>query len=248
MHIQKPNSLHQQEINSSHIQKPSFLHIKKYFSLFLMTLLMGTFLLTGCSSAKGEIEKTSEAAPKTETSSTNSTNENKNLPVATINVEGYGAMEIELYPEIAPNTVNNFISLANKGFYNNLKFHRIIKGFMIQGGDPKGTGTGGPGYSIEGEFTSNGFANSLKHTKGVISMARTQDPNSAGSQFFIMSGDAPSLDGEYAAFGKVISGLEVLDKIQSVETNSSDAPKKDVIITSITVDTKGVEYKEPNKK
>lgn len=119
---------------------------------------------------------------------------------------------------------------------------------MIQGGDPQGNGTGGPGYSIEGEFTSNGFANSLKHTKGVLSMARAQDPNSAGSQFFIMSGDAPNLDGEYAAFGKVISGLDIVDKIQNVETSSADAPKKDVVITSITVDTKGVEYKEPNKK
>ncbi|WP_160687454.1 peptidylprolyl isomerase [Clostridium sp. C2-6-12] len=213
-----------------------------------MTMLMGMLLLTGCSNAKGKVDKTSETTPKVENSNTNPTNGNKNLPVVTINVEGYGTMEVELYPEIAPNTVNNFISLTNKGFYNNLKFHRIIKGFMIQGGDPKGTGTGGPGYSIEGEFTSNGFANSLKHTKGVISMARTQNPNSAGSQFFIMAGDVPNLDGEYAAFGKVISGLEVLDKIQSVETDPNDAPKKDVIITSITVDTKGVEYKEPKKK
>ena len=231
-----------------HIQKYNFLHIKKYLSLFLMTILMGSLLLTGCGNAKTNTEKTGEAAPKTENNNTDSTKENNNLPVATINVEGYGTMEVELYPEIAPNTVNNFISLANKGFYNNLKFHRIIKDFMIQGGDPKGTGMGGPGYSIEGEFTSNGFANSLKHTKGVISMARTQNPNSAGSQFFIMSGDASNLDGEYAAFGKTISGLEVLDKIESVETNSSDAPKKDVIIKSITVDTKGVEYKEPKKK
>lgn len=231
-----------------HIQKYNFLHIKKYLSLFLMTILMGSLLLTGCGNAKTNTEKTGEATPKTENNNTDSTKENNNLPIATIDIEGYGTMEVELYPEIAPNTVNNFISLANKGFYNNLKFHRIIKGFMIQGGDPKGTGMGGPGYSIEGEFTSNGFANSLKHTKGVISMARTQDPNSAGSQFFIMSGDASNLDGEYAAFGKTISGLEVLDKIESVETNSSDAPKKDVIITSITVDTKGVEYKEPKKK
>lgn len=119
---------------------------------------------------------------------------------------------------------------------------------MIQGGDPKGDGTGGPGYSIKGEFTSNGFPNGLKHTKGVLSMARTQDPDSAGSQFFIMSGDAPNLDGDYAAFGKVISGMDVVDKIQNVETNSADAPKKDVVITSITVDTKGVQYKEPEKK
>lgn len=240
--------MHIRKQGSSHIRKQGSSHMKKHLSLFFITILMGSLLLIGCGNAKSGTVKTNEAEPKSESSNIDSTKENKNLPVANISVEGYGNMEVELYPEIAPNTVNNFISLANKGFYNNLKFHRIIKGFMIQGGDPKGNGTGGPGYSIEGEFTSNGFANSLKHTKGVISMARTQDPNSAGSQFFIMSGDASNLDGEYAAFGKVISGLEVLDKIQNVETNSSDAPKKDVIITSITVDTKGVEYKEPNKK
>lgn len=227
------------------------MHIKKrYLSLILITILMSMLVLIGCGNTKTNTAKTGEAAPKSESTNAESepTKENKNLPVATITVDGYGVMDVELYPEIAPNTVNNFISLANKGFYNNLKFHRIIKDFMIQGGDPKGNGTGGPGYSIEGEFTSNGFANSLKHTKGVISMARSQDPNSAGSQFFIMSGDASNLDGEYAAFGKVISGLDVLDKIRSVETSSNDAPKKDVVITSITVDTKGVEYKEPKKK
>lgn len=220
----------------------------KYLSLILITILMSSLVLIGCGNNKSNTAKTGETTTKSENNNSDSTKESKNLPVATINVEGYGTMEVELYPEIAPNTVNNFISLANKGFYNNLKFHRIIKGFMVQGGDPKGDGTGGPGYSIEGEFTSNGFANSLKHTKGVISMARAEDPNSAGSQFFIMSGDAANLDGEYAAFGKVISGLDVLDKIQTVETNSNDAPKKDVVITSITVDTKGVEYKEPKKK
>jgi peptidyl-prolyl cis-trans isomerase B (cyclophilin B) len=222
----------------------------KYLSLILITILMSLLVLIGCGNSKSNTAKTYEAAPKSENTNTESepTKENKNLPIATINVDGYGVMNVELYPEIAPNTVNNFISLANKGFYNNLKFHRIIKDFMIQGGDPKGNGTGGPGYSIEGEFTSNGFANSLKHTKGVISMARSQDPNSAGSQFFIMSGDASNLDGEYAAFGKVTSGLDVLDKIRSVETSSNDAPKKDVVITSITVDIKGVEYKEPKKK
>lgn len=222
----------------------------KYLSLILITILMSLLVLIGCGNSKSNTAKTYEATPKSESTNTESepTKENKNLPAATITVDGYGVMNVELYPEIAPNTVNNFISLANKGFYNNLKFHRIIKDFMIQGGDPKGNGTGGPGYSIEGEFTSNGFANSLKHTKGVISMARSQDPNSAGSQFFIMSGDASNLDGEYAAFGKVTSGLDVLDKIRSVETSSNDAPKKDVVITSITVDTKGVEYKEPKKK
>ena len=222
----------------------------KYLNLILITILMGSLVLIGCGNTKSNTDKTAESVPKSESANTESDSkkENENLPIATITVEGYGVMNVELYPEIAPNTVNNFISLANKGFYNNLKFHRIIKDFMIQGGDPKGNGTGGPGYSIEGEFTSNGFANSLKHTKGVISMARAQDPNSAGSQFFIMSGDAPNLDGEYAAFGKVISGLDVLDKIRSVETGSNDSPKKDVVIASITVDTKGVEYKEPKKK
>lgn len=222
--------------------------IKKQFSLFLMIIVACLLLLSGCGNTnKSNNKEESNAASNTNESSKVNSLENKNLPKATITVEGYGVIEAELYPEIAPNTVDNFIYLANKNFYNNLKFHRIIKDFMIQGGDPKGDGTGGPGYSIKGEFTSNGFANSLKHTKGVLSMARTQDPNSAGSQFFIMTGDAPNLDGKYAAFGKVISGFDVLDKIQNVETNSADAPKKDVVITSITVDTKGVEYKEPNK-
>lgn len=223
-------------------------NINKY--LILISILMSLFALVGCGNTKNSIkEEVNAPAVKNESSDTNSTKESEHLPVATITVEGYGVIEAELYPEIAPNTVNNFIDLANKGFYNNLKFHRIIKDAMIQGGDPKGNGTGGPEYSIEGEFTSNGFANSLKHTKGVLSMARApQDFNSAGSQFFIMSGDVPSLNGEYAAFGKVISGLDVLDKIQTVETNSNDAPKKDVVITSINVDIKGVEYKEPIKK
>lgn len=222
-------------------------NINKYLKLILITVLMSSLVLVGCVNPKST-DKEEVNEPATTSNDTDASKTNENLPVATITVEGYGVMEAELYPEIAPNTVNNFINLANKGFYNNLKFHRVIKGFMIQGGDPKGDGTGGPGYSIEGEFTSNGFANSLKHTKGVLSMARAQDPNSAGSQFFIMAGASPNLDGEYAAFGKVISGLDIVDKIQNTATNSSDAPKKDVVITSITVDTKGVEYKEPNKK
>lgn len=227
-------------------------NIKKYLTLILLTVLMSSLVLVGCGNTKNNTnEKSNTPTKESEKSSTDATTENKNLPIVTITVEGYGVITAELYPETAPNTVNNFISLANKGFYNNLKFHRIIKDFMIQGGDPKGDGTGGPGYTIKGEFTSNGFKNDLKHTKGVLSMARAQDPDSAGSQFFIMTGDAPSLDGKYAAFGKVISGLDVLDKIQNVETTSKgilDKPKKDVVITSITVDTKGVEYKEPNKK
>jgi len=225
-------------------------NINKYLKLILVTLIMTSLVLVGCGTSKSNTNKTAENDTKSssESSETNSSEANKSLPLATISVEGYGVIEAELYPEIAPNTVNNFIDLSNKGFYNNLTFHRIIKDFMIQGGDPKGDGTGGPGYSIEGEFTSNGFANSLKHTKGVLSMARSQDPNSAGSQFFIMTKEASHLDGEYAAFGKVISGLDVLEKIENVKTDSNDKPKEDVVIKSITVDTKGITYKEPNKK
>jgi len=224
-------------------------NINKLLNLILITILMSSLMLVGCGNTQNSTKKLADApAAKSESSNKDATKENKDLPVATITVDGYGVIKAELYPEIAPNTVNNFIDLANKGFYNNLKFHRIIKDFMIQGGDPKGDGTGGPGYSIEGEFTSNGFANSLKHTRGVLSMARSQNPNSAGSQFFIMTNEATHLDGEYAAFGKVISGLDLLDKIENVKTDSSDKPKEDVVIKSITVDTKGIKYKEPTKK
>lgn len=220
-------------------------NIKKYLNLITVVVIMSSLVLVGCGNKNTQSQGDSTSV--TDESSDSKTG-NENLPVVTITVENYGVIQAELYPEIAPNTVNNFISLVKKGSYDNLTFHRIIKGFMIQGGDPKGDGTGGPGYSIEGEFTSNGFANSLKHTKGVLSMARTQDPNSAGSQFFIMTGDAPNLDGQYAAFGKVTSGLDVLEKIQSVKTNSNDAPIDKVVIKSITVDTKGVDYNEPKKK
>ena len=225
-------------------------NMKKYLKLILVMLIMTSLVLVGCGTPNATTNKTEDkdTTSSSESSDTNSSEANKYLPLATITVEGYGVIEAELYPEIAPNTVNNFIYLSNKGFYNNLKFHRIIKDFMIQGVDPKGDGTGGPGYSIEGEFTSNGFANSLKHTKGVLSMARAQDPNSAGSQFFIMTKEASQLDGNYAAFGKVISGLDVLEKIENVKTDSNDKPKEDVVIKSISVDTKGVTYKEPNKK
>lgn len=169
-------------------------------------------------------------------------------PIVTITMEDGGVITLELYPNIAPETVNNFVSLVNKGFYDGLSFHRIIPGFMIQGGDPLGNGTGGPGYSIKGEFKSNGFKNDLRHERGVISMARAMDPNSAGSQFFIMHADAPHLDGSYAAFGKVIDGMGVVDSIASVRTNMfNDAPVTPVVIKSITVDTKGEEFKEPNK-
>ena len=168
-------------------------------------------------------------------------------PVITIEMENGNIIKAELYPEIAPNTVNNFISLVNKGFYNGLIFHRVIEGFMIQGGCPDGTGMGGPGYSIKGEFSQNGFKNDLKHTEGVLSMARSMMPNSAGSQFFIMHKDAPHLDGAYAAFGKVTEGMDVVNKIAEERTDYSDRPLKTQKIKSMTVDTFGVEYPEPEK-
>ena len=170
------------------------------------------------------------------------------LPIATIKVKDFGVIKAELYPDKALNTVNNFISLANLGFYDGLIFHRVIEGFMNQGGDPDGIGTGGPGYSIKGEFSNNGYTkNDLKHTAGVLSMARSNDPDSAGSQFFIMAEEAPHLDGDYAAFGKVTEGMDVVEAINSVETDRNDKPLKDVVIESITVDTKGVDYKAPEK-
>ena len=154
---------------------------------------------------------------------------------AIIEVEKFGTIEVELYKDAAPITVDNFVKLANKGFYNGLTSHRIIKGFMIQGGCPKGNGTGGPGYSIKGEFSANGINNPIKHERGVISMARAMDPNSAGSQFFIMHQAAPHLDGQYAAFGKVVKGIEVIDAIASVQTNYFDAPLQKVVIKSIKI-------------
>ena len=169
----------------------------------------------------------------------------KKLPIATIKVKDYGTMEVELYPNIAPNTVNNFIALAKKGYYDGLTFHRIIDNFMIQGGDPQGDGTGGPGYSIKGEFSANKVDNKLLHKVGVISMARSTEVDTAGSQFFIMTADATHLDGNYAGFGRVIKGLDVLTKLGKVKTGTNDKPAKDVVIESITIDTKGVEYKEP---
>lgn len=171
----------------------------------------------------------------------------KQNPIATVTMQNGGKVQIELYPDVAPNTVNNFIALANCGFYNGLTFHRIIAGFMIQGGCPKGNGSGGPGYSVVGEFAQNGYANPLKHTRGVISMARAQHPNSAGSQFFIMHADAPHLDGAYAAFGKVISGMDVVDKIASVATDYYDRPLERQVISGITVETFGQNYPAPQK-
>lgn len=168
-------------------------------------------------------------------------------PIVTIKMENNKIIKAELYPDKAPNTVNNFIDLINREFYDGLIFHRVIPGFMIQGGCPEKTGMGGPGYSIKGEFSSNGFDNDLRHTEGVLSMARTMAPDSAGSQFFIMVNDAPHLDGQYAAFGKVIEGMDVAKEIVRASRDAMDRPMEDQIMESVTVDTKGKEYPEPNK-
>ena len=166
-------------------------------------------------------------------------------PIVTFTMENGDVMKAELYPDVAPNTVNNFISLVKKGFYDGLIFHRVIAGFMIQGGDPEGSGIGGPGYSIKGEFNYNGVENNLKHSRGVLSMARAQHPDSAGSQFFIMHADAPHLDGQYAAFGKLVEGEDVLDSIASIDTDWSDRPRTPQVMNTVTVDTFGVDYAEP---
>ena len=168
-------------------------------------------------------------------------------PIVTIEMEDGGTIKAELYPEIAPNTVNNFVSLINKGFYDGVIFHRVIPGFMIQGGDPKGMGTGGPGYSIKGEFTRNGFKNDHKHERGVLSMARAMAPNSAGSQFFIMHKNSPHLDGQYASFGKVLEGMEVVDAIANTRRGPNDKPLTPQVMKKVTVETFGVEYPEPEK-
>lgn len=166
-------------------------------------------------------------------------------PIVTFEMEDGKVFKAELYPEVAPNTVNNFLSLAKKGFYDGVIFHRVIAGFMIQGGDPKGIGVGGPGYCIKGEFSANGVKNDLKHQRGVLSMARTQVPDSAGSQFFVMHADADYLDGQYAAFGKVIEGMDVIDAIASVRTDFRDKPLKEQKMKKVTAETFGVEYPEP---
>lgn len=204
---------------------------KKGLSIFLVVFIGITVL--GCDKKNSAEDKSFNVQ----------VNEPAELPIATITIKNFGVIEAELYPHKAPNTVNNFISLANSGFYDGLTFHRIIEGFMNQGGCPQGDGFGGPEYTIRGEFKSNGYDfNDLKHTVGVLSMARGSSYNSAGSQFFIMAGDAPHLDDEYAAFGKVITGLDIVKAINSVETDNGDKPKTPVVIESITVDTKGIEY------
>lgn len=175
------------------------------------------------------------------------TNKMATNPIVTITMENGDVMKAELYPEIAPESVNNFISLINKGYYDGIIFHRVISGFMIQGGDPQGTGSGGPGYCIKGEFSANGFANDLKHTEGVLSMARTQIPDSAGSQFFIMHKTSPHLDGQYAAFGKITEGMDVVNKIATCETDFQDRPREEQKMKTVTVETFGVDYPEPEQ-
>jgi len=205
----------------------------------LACLLLLTLMLAACG--------TTNEAEDSKSSSTNSPTIEVS-PVVTITMEDDSKIEIELYPKKAPNTVNNFVSLVQKGYYDGLTFHRVIPDFMIQGGDPEGNGTGGPGYAIEGEFSENGFDdNDLKHERGVISMARSGDPNSAGSQFFIMTKTTASLDGQYAAFGKVTSGMDVVDKIVAVDRDANDKPKQDVTMKKVTVDTKGVSFPQPQK-
>ena len=205
---------------------------KSRFIKVLVAVMSMAILLVGCGSVKEWGEQVE--APK-------------ELPIATIKVKDYGTITAELYPQYAPNTVNNFIALANSGFYDNLTFHRVVKDFVIQGGDPSGNGTGGPGYSIKGEFKGNGYKyNTLEHSEGVLSMARSRDMNSGGSQFFIVTKAAPSLDGSYAGFGKVIDGLDVVHKIENVEA-SNDMPNEEIVIEEIRVDTKGIDYSEPEK-
>ncbi|MBZ9606812.1 peptidylprolyl isomerase [Clostridium estertheticum] len=220
------------------------------------TMILGTvifvFLAAGCTNkekdnvdskpkATKEVEPTPVVKKQTEKGA------NDKNPMVTIVMEDGSTIKVELYPEIAPNTVRNFVSLVQSGYYNGLIFHRVIPGFMIQGGDPEGTGTGGPGYTISGEFSNNSFDNPLKHERGVVSMARSADKDSAGSQFFIMIKESSNLDGDYAAFGKVTEGMETVDKIVAVETGSNDKPKKDQKMKKVTVDTFGVKYGEVEK-
>jgi len=215
----------------------------KGFSI-VFALLMVAFVLTGCGAAKESEQSEGNKAKKTEENVDYSSKVKEN-PIVTITMSNDEKIVIELEPSTAPNTVANFISLVKKGFYDGLIFHRVIPDFMIQGGDPSGNGTGGPDYSIEGEFSSNGFKNDLKHERGVISMARSQDPNSAGSQFFIMVNEASHLDGDYAAFGKVIKGMETVDAIVAAERDGADKPLKDQQMKKVEVDTKGFDYPAP---
>lgn len=214
-------------------------------TLFLLTSLLVIFL-AGCGNTDTASEETQNESKNSEIKDTgNYPSDVKENPIVTITMEDSEPITIELYPETAPNTAANFISLIEDGFYDDLIFHRVIPGFMIQGGDPNGNGTGGPGYSIQGEFSSNGFENTLRHERGVLSMARSQSPDSAGSQFFIMTEESSSLDGEYAAFGKVIDGMDTVDQIAAAERDAADKPYEDQKISKIEVDVKGYSYPEP---
>lgn len=216
---------------------------KVYLAMCLLVIAI-VLVACGTKSDEGNFENHSANGP---TETLNYPEEVNDNPIITITMEDNGQIVIELEPKVAPNTVANFVSLVEQGFYDGLIFHRVIPGFMIQGGDPLGNGTGGPDYSIEGEFTTNGFENNMKHERGVISMARTNDPNSAGSQFFIMVEESPSLDGEYAAFGKVVKGMEIVDAIVSVERDQGNKPLKDQVMKKVEVDTRGSDYPEPKK-
>ncbi|ASN07420.1 peptidylprolyl isomerase [Virgibacillus necropolis] len=213
--------------------------------LLLVSSLLFVIIFAGCGAqSDNETEKKKPEGQTKETSDQDKPAQEN--PIVTITMENNDEIIIELYPDIAPNTVNNFISLVEKGFYDGLTFHRVIPEFMIQGGDPEGSGTGGPGYSIKGEFSSNGFENDLKHERGVISMARSSDPDSAGSQFFIMVNESPNLNGDYAAFGKVVEGMDVVDAIVSVERDAADKPLEEQRMKTVKVDTKGHDYPEPD--
>ena len=220
-----------------------FVRYKGFYLVF--SLLAIVMMLTGCGTAK-DSEKTERNTTKDSQKTENYASEVKENPVVTITMNNDEKIVIELEPTVAPNTVANFISLVNGGFYDGLIFHRVIPDFMIQGGDPLGNGTGGPDYSIDGEFSSNGFDNNMKHERGVISMARSNDPNSAGSQFFIMVKESPHLDGDYAAFGKVIEGMETVDAIVAAERDATDKPLEDQQMKKVEVDTKGFNYPAPN--
>ncbi len=212
--------------------------------IVIAVLVIALLAVTGYFALSGKDEAPASDEPVVFAAVDSSAYKKDTNPVATIKMQGVETpIVVELYPDVAPNTVANFVSLANSGFYNGLTFHRVIPTFMIQGGCPLGTGTGDPGYSIKGEFAQNNIVNNLAHKRGVISMARSNAPDSAGSQFFIMHADAPHLDGGYAAFGEVISGIETVDLIASTPTDYTDKPLADQVIESITVDTKGIEYK-----
>lgn len=214
--------------------------------LWMISLLLIT-VLAACQLDTSDEEQDKKEAANSDEAESSKPEPTGKTPIVTLTMENGEEIIIELYPDIAPNTVNNFISLVEDGFYDGLIFHRVIPGFMIQGGDPEGTGIGGPGYAIKGEFSSNGFENDLLHERGVLSMARSQEPDSAGSQFFIMTDDSSHLDGDYAGFGKVVEGMETVDEIVAVDRDKQDKPEEDQVIQSMTVELEGYVAKEPEK-